>query len=195
LEERAGPMTRHKKGYLISETHDDFRPNLTPKEVMQLGSFGGTYFRRITSAVTGKTYDRAWKEFPEDWFEGLDIATQVASQTYDKNVNKYKVSCGTSLGAWESSGWISSVDPYGWFQWYCRYYLGRRSSDDTRQIDRWLKGEGPKGRWRSQLANKVIRQNKTFDDASVSPVIRQTCIHWAYELTSPDLEAHRKKHF
>ena len=186
-----GPMTRGEDGTLRSETHPEFRPNLTPEQVLQLGSFGGTYFRPITSAVTGETYENVWKEFPEEWFRGLD-PVHYASSTYRSDVNKYKVSSGTSLGAWESSGWITAIDPYGWFQWYCRYYLGRRSTDDDRQVDRWLKGQGPRGRWRCQLANKVLAsKDQRFDDATISPVIRQTCQHWAYALTDPDLQAHR----
>eukprot|EP00747_Dinoflagellata_sp_TGD_P121351 gnl/TRDRNA2_/TRDRNA2_173410_c0_seq1.p1 gnl/TRDRNA2_/TRDRNA2_173410_c0~~gnl/TRDRNA2_/TRDRNA2_173410_c0_seq1.p1 ORF type:complete len:250 (+),score=45.70 gnl/TRDRNA2_/TRDRNA2_173410_c0_seq1:50-799(+) len=170
-----------------------FRPNLSPKQVLQMGSFGGTYFRDIKSAVTGESYSglEVIKEFPPDWFEGLDLGQQVVSQTYRKQVNKYGVACGGSLGMWETSGWISAIDPYGWFHWYCRFFLGRRSTDDQRQVDRWLQGEGPKGRWRAQLMNKIIKAGAKYDDAKISPVIRQVCLHWGYELTSEDLEAHR----
>ena len=92
--------------------------------MLQLGSFGGTYFRSITSSVTGEQYKakRVLAEFPKEWFDGLDIKIQVASKTYDKHVNRYRVKCGGSLDMWESSGWISAIDPYGWFMWY-RFYL------------------------------------------------------------------------
>merc|ERR1712025_882347 len=82
----------------------------------------------------------------------------MGSQVYRKHINKYGVKCGGSLGMWESSGWISDSDPYGWFQWYCRFYNGRRCEDDSRQISRWLKSAGAKGRFRSQLCNKILGQ-------------------------------------
>lgn len=111
---------KNQKGELVFPDFPQFRPNLTPREVLQLGSFGGTYFRPITSSVTGQSYKDVWKELPKVWLEGLDIKTQVASSTYCKSLNKYKETCGGDLEMWESSGWITSIDPYGWFMWYCR---------------------------------------------------------------------------
>jgi len=184
----------NEAGELVFADASKFRPNLTPKQILQRGSFGGTYFRPIVSAVTGETYRNIHKEFPPDWFEGLDEKRKVVSPSYDARVNKWGVSCGGSLGMWESSGWIAPIDPYGWFHWYCRFYLGRRSTDDDRQVDRWCKGQGPTGRWRTQLCNKVLAtKERRFDDAKVSPVIRQTCMHWAYELTDKDLKKHAVK--
>lgn len=187
-------MSRHKLGHLVAEGHPEFKPNLTPAEVLQRGSFGGTYFRAIKSAVTGEFYKAKdmTDEYPEEWFEGLDMKHQVWSQDYNPKVNRYGVKCGGSLGMWESSGWISALDPYGWFQWYCRFYQGRRCTDDARQIDRWLKGHGPKGRFRGQLLNKIIAARTDVDDVKVSPVIRQTCQHWGYVPTQEDLDAHKK---
>ena len=97
--------------------------------------------------------------FPKNWFSGLDIDKMIVSQKYDKKINKYGVKCGSSLEAWESSGWIDKQDPYGWFQWYCRFYRGRRTKDDRRQIDRWLKLAGPKGRFRNRLLNMIKKKN------------------------------------
>ncbi|CAM9421325.1 unnamed protein product [Sphacelaria rigidula] len=130
---------RNKQGQLVFPDHPKFRPNLTPKEVMQMGSFGGSYFRPIRSSVTNMSYKDVWKEFPSDWFEGLNIKRQVANPMYLDSVNKYGVGCGGDLHMWESSGWMRPCDPYGWFQWYCRFYLGRRCDDDDRQISRGLK--------------------------------------------------------
>ena len=73
------------------------------------------------------------------------------------------------LESWEKSGWIVKQDPYGWFQWYCRFYRGRRISDDERQIDRWLKLAGPNGRFRRRLMNEIIKKGKSYNDPSVSP--------------------------
>jgi len=191
---KAKVPSRGPDGCFKFPDHPSFKPNLSPKEVMQLGSFGGTYFRDIVSAVTNKKHKGrdVIKEYPKDWFKGIDVATLVCSPTYKKQVNKYKASCGASLGQWECSGWISPLDPYGWFQWYCRFFLGRRTTDDKRQIDRWSKGQGPKGRWRSRLCNDIINKNGKFDDAKISPVIRQVLQHWAYKVTAADLKTHRK---
>ena len=150
--------TRNKNNELVFKDHPEFRPNLTPKEVLNLGSFGGTYFRRIRSSVTNETYSGVYKEFPKDWFEKLDIKKQVTSAKYQTTVNRYKVKCGGDLHMWESSGWISNIDPYGWFQWYCRFYLGRRSTDDDRQIKRGLGVCGPKGRFRNQLIGRAAHE-------------------------------------
>lgn len=180
---------------LIFKDHPDFKPNLTPQEAIQRGSFGGTYFRDIKSAVTGVSYlgKEVIKEFPQSWFKGLDLDTMVCSPTYSKHVNRFGASCGGGLGQWETSGWISELDPYGWFQWYCRFYLGRRSTDDERQIKRWAAGQGPTGRWRGRVCNDLIRAGKPWDDEKISRVIRQVLQHWAYRLTEADLERHFSK--
>ena len=175
------------------DIHKQFKPNKTPKQVFKMGAFGGTYFRPIHSSVTGKDYtsSEAMRGLPKSWFEGIDLKKKVTSSTYDKKVNKYKVKCGSTLEAWESSGWIDKQDPYGWFQWYTRYSLGRRTPDDERQIGRWLKLAGPKGRFRRTLMNKIIKKGTTYNDFTVSPVIRQVLLDWGYQLTKSDLERYR----
>lgn len=152
----------------------DFTPDLTPKEVFQMGAFGGTYFRKIKSGITEKVYEDAWKEFPKSWFTGLDISTQVASPDCDKKLNKYKVKSGSSLEFWEKKGWIREQDPFGWFQWYCRFYTGRRSDDDVRQIERWKQTAGKNSRFRRRLEN-MLKQGKD------SKKIRQLLIQWAVD--------------
>ena len=123
-------------------------------------------------------------------------------------MNKYGVKAGQDQAEWERKGWINPQDPRGWFQWYCRFYMGRRSDDDARQVSRWVGVAGAKGRWKTRLANlcsmKAISRKSSskglkedallvYDDASISPVIRQTLQHWAYELTARDVEDAIKK--
>ena len=175
---------------VVFKDFPEFRPNLTPKQILKMGSFGGTYFRDIHSSVTNKNYKgkTVIKEYPDDWFKGVNIEKKVISSNYDKNVNTYKVKCGSTLEDWESKDWISKQDPYGWFQWYCRFYMGRRTKDDQRQIDRWLRLTGPKGRFKRSLMNKIINAGKNYNDKSVSPVIRQVLQHWGYKLTKKDFK-------
>lgn len=186
---------RDKQGYLRFPDYPDFRPNLTPKEVLHRGSFGGTYFRNIQSGVLGKKIKGkdAIDELPKDWFKGLNLKRQVCSQIYDPTVNKYGVRCGGGLDMWEGSGWIAAQDPFGWFQWYCHFYLGRRTSDDSRQVSRGKGVIGDKGRWRNNLIGKIARAGKAFDDYTVSPVIRQALQHWGYDLTEKDAMKYVKK--
>ena len=112
----------------------DFCTNLAPIEVIKEGSFGGTYFRDIYSRVNDRWYKNSWKEFKE--LKNID-RKYYCSDYYHVSLNKYGVKCGTSLRFWEKKGWINGIDHYGWFQWYFRYYLRRRSKDDERQITRW----------------------------------------------------------
>jgi len=173
----------------------DFHPNRSPEDVLRAGSFGGTYFRPIVSAVTNICYNaqEVLKDtLPKEWITDVPMSS-LTSMNYKNAVNKYGVKCGGSLGMWESSGWIVDCDPYGWFQWYCRFYQGRRCSDDSRQISRWCKSAGPKGRFRSQLCNKILAANTTYDNRAISPVIRQTLLHWGLEITPDVLAKHRKR--
>ena len=174
--------------------YPEFKPNVVPKNVFKKGAFGGTYFRPIYSSITKKKYNgmKVISEYPRTWFKGINIDEGVISKKYDININKYGVKCGTSLESWEKSGWIVKEDPYGWFQWYCRFYKGRRMYDDKRQINRWLKLAGPNGRFRRRLMNEIIKNGKKYDDTSVSPVIRQVLLHWGYELTKEDFIHYKK---
>jgi hypothetical protein len=121
-ESRASVMKRadgDESGPFTCKDFLDFKPNLSPGEVLYGGSFGGTYFRDIE--IDGVQYRDAWKEFAApatDWFAGLDVKKQVASPIYDKKVNKYKAKCGQSLDEWLSQGWIKTeYDSHGWFHW------------------------------------------------------------------------------
>ena len=112
----------------------DFVANKPPIEVIREGAFGGTYFREIYYSVNGKWYKKSWKEFIQ--LKNNDHK-YYCSDNYDVSVNKHGVKCRISLRFWENKGWINEIDPYGWFHWYFRYWLSRRSEDDERQIDRW----------------------------------------------------------
>ena len=154
----------------------DFGTNKTPVEIIKEDAFGGTYIRYIYSSINGKWYRNSWKEFDE--LKNID-QMYYYSNYYDASINKYGVKCGTSLGFWEGKGWIKSIEPHGWFQWYFRYWLGRMSADDRRQINRW---KGIVNRFKGKL-NKMIKDaNSRFDYYSISPKIRQTLLHWGYEL-------------
>ena len=181
---------------IIFPDHPEFTPNLTPRQIFRLGSFGGTYWRPIFSGVNSRDYKDQHLEFAEmtttdyddngaeyktKWWDGIDPTLMIRPDC-DSARNKYGVSSGTSLLYWESRGWIMPQDPYGWVQWYCRFYAGRRSPDDKRQIDRWLAFAGPKGRFRKRLIGMYKSQGKKYSDMSVSPVIHQGLQHWAYIL-------------
>ena len=97
--------------------------------------------------INDKRYRKSWKEFNE--LKNTD-QNYCYSNYYDVNIDKYKVKCGTSLQFWENKSWINSIDPYGWFQCYFRYWLDRRSLDDKRQIARW---KGIVIRFKGKLVN------------------------------------------
>jgi len=186
-------MPRRKTGGKIHfPDHPEFRPNLTPQEIFQAGAFGGTYWRPIKSTITKKSYKNPHLEYPKSWWRGLDPETQLTGKICRPKLNKYKVKSGTSLRYWEKKGWIKPQDPYGWIQWYCRFYQGRRTEDDARQIKRWLGIAGNKGRFRNRLILMCHQKGKKYHDISVSPVIRQLLLQWAYKLTLRDSNEYLK---
>ena len=96
---------------------------------------------------------------------------------------KYGVKCGTSLRFWENEGWINKIDPYGWFQWYFRYSLGRRWKDDKWKNNRWKKIVS---RFRGKSVKMIRGAGRKFHDYSILPKIRQILLHWSYQLTEKD---------
>lgn len=249
-----------------------FHPNLSPRQIFILGSFGGTYWRPIKCSITGKTHKNHHLKFSkipitekeknkknEKKFEKLQHSENPKTaknkktekllktekpdknkktvpkpskanknkktvqkpskkriqknpssfknlfsripptylttpfENYNKNINKYKVKCGSTLSQWQEKNWIRAQDPYGWVEWYCNFYVGRRSDDDERQIKRWLAFCGPKGRFRRQLINRIYRKKREFDDFGVSPVVRQSLQHWGFVLTKEDFESYEFK--
>tara|TARA_B100000795_G_scaffold269991_1_gene261698 strand:+ start:6980 stop:7489 length:510 start_codon:yes stop_codon:yes gene_type:complete len=157
--------------------YPEFTPNITPQKMFELGIMGGTYFRKIKSLKTKKIYKNNHKKFS---FLKKISDDKLIQQEYDKNINYYNVEVGTTYEFWMSKNWIKEeYDPYGWIEWYCNFYNGRRTNDDIRQINRWKKSSGPKGRFRNQLQRKVneIGKNKN----TIYPRLRQTLLHWAYD--------------
>ena len=136
--------------------HPDFRPDLTPSQMLELGIFGGKYM----------TDCRA--EFPSPWFE----KAQLCHERHDAALNLFGVNASKPLSYWRQKGWIYHEDPRGWFQWYCRYYRGRRGPDDERQIRRWLNVR----RHITQL-----RKHCRPGDWRCRPRQRQALLHWAYD--------------
>ena len=112
---------------------------------------------------------------------------------YDTNINRYKVKVGTTLEFWEEKDWISKHHPYGWVQWYCDFYSGKRGKDDIRQISRWIKTAGPQSRFRKRLINMIKNKKSKYNDFTISPKIRQTLQHWGYKLTNKDYKKSIKK--
>ena len=155
----------------------EFGANNSPVKVIKEGAFGGTYFRVIYLGINGKWCRKSWKEY--DQLKNIDQKF-YCSAYYDVSVNKYGVKCGTSLRFWENKGWINEIDPYGWFQQYFRYWLGRKSEDDERHITKWKKTVS---RFRGELVKVIKLTGDKFHEYSISPKIRQILLHWVYELT------------
>lgn len=134
-----------------------FKPQLSPKEMLELGVFGGKYMTDCQ------------KEFPKDWFKNA----KLSPEKHDKKINYFKVDASQSLAVWRQKGWIYKDDPRGWFQWYCRYFLGRRIPDeDNRQIKRWVA-------MRRHITQ--IQNNCRVEDFSCHTKQRQAVLHWAYD--------------
>ena len=133
-----------------------FNPELSPAEMLRMGVFGGKYMTDCTG------------EFPEDWFEHAKLSPEKRNH----RLNFFGVSASKPLSYWREKGWIWPDDPRGWFQWYCRYYMGRRCEDDARQI----------GRWKAMTRHIAqVRRNCMNGDLLCRPRQRQALLHWAYD--------------
>ena len=137
--------------------HPEFHPELTPKEMLRLGVFGGKYMTDATA------------EFPKSWFVGA----KLSPDRRDPRLNYFGVDASQPLAVWRDKGWIYHEDPRGWFQWYCRYYFGRRLPvEDERQIRRWKA-------MRRHIAQ--IRRHCERGDIWCRPRQRQALLQWAYD--------------
>ena len=185
----APPPNRDDDGTFHFPDWPTFIPNKSPEEIIREGSFGGSYWRPLRSQKLGIIVADDWRELPSEWIEGLDVERYLISASYDASANKFGVVCGQSIEEWEAAGWIDhNHDVRGWFQWYCRFFQGRRCEDDERQVGRWARCVGATGRWRRMLLKKYVQSGvrDVFDDGEqekeVSPVMHQTCHHWAFEV-------------
>lgn len=147
--------------YLLTEPegknfHSEFTPDLTPQEMLALGVFGGKYMTDCQ------------KEFPQSWF----TSAKLSPQKKDVTLNYFGVDASLPLKEWERKGWIYPEDPRGWFQWYCRYYMGRRCPDDERQIKRWKAIRRHVG---------AVKKYCQKGDLSCRRRQRQALLHWAYD--------------
>ncbi len=153
-------MQRHYRYKLTEPTgrnfDPEFKPQLTPKEMLELGVFGGKYMTDCG------------KEFPKSWF----ARAKLSPRKKDPGLNYFGIDASTPLSTWKKKGWIWEDDPRGWFQWYCRYYMGRRSEDDARQIKRW-----------KQIKRHIAQLKKHCEpgDPHCRPRQRQALLHWAYD--------------
>jgi hypothetical protein len=136
----------------------EFSPDLSPAKMLAMGVFAGKYLTDCQA------------EFPASWFADAKLAQQGVR---DVSINYFRVDASLPLADWRAKGWLSPEDPRGWFQWYCRYFMGRRlAGEDRRQIARW------KGIRRHAGA---IRKNCEPGDCSCRRKQRQALLHWAYD--------------
>ncbi|MGE5602304.1 MAG: hypothetical protein ACM30E_04605 [Nitrososphaerales archaeon] len=136
--------------------HAGFAPELTPREMLELGVFGGKYMTDCAA------------EYPVDWY----AQAKLCPQRHDPDLNFFGVNASQPLAVWRAKGWIYYEDPRGWFQWYCRYYQGRRCMDDERQIRRWLAV-------RRHIAQ--LTKHCCPGDLDCRRKQRQALLHWAYD--------------
>lgn len=136
--------------------HPNFKPELTPQEMLSLGVFGGKYMTDCRN------------EFPASWFRNAKLSPKKRAPS----LNFFGVDASKPLAYWEAKGWIWKEDPRGWFQWYCRYYMGRRCEDDERQIKRWKA-------MRRHIAQ--LRSHCRKGDLNCRRKQRQALLHWAYD--------------
>ena len=155
---------RMQRGYryaLVARPGRDFdaafQPELTPKEMLHLGVFAGKYMTDTR------------REFPKSWFAGA----KLAKDKRDPKLNFFGVDASQPLSVWKRKGWIHPDDPRGWFQWYCRYYMGRRMpQEDARQIKRWKA---------IRRHVKQVQRHCEPGELTCRKRQRQALLHWAYD--------------
>lgn len=154
---------RMQQGYVywltepVGENFDpEFKPELTPGELLELGVFGGKYMTDCSD------------EFPAEWFEHA----RLNAERHDPDLNFFGINASKPLSYWREKGWVHPDDPRGWFQWYCRYTMGRRGEDDARQIKRW-----------KAMTRHIAQLKKNCPPGNLNcrRKQRQALLHWAYD--------------
>ena len=157
-----------------------FNPILTPRQVIEAGAFGGCYFGLPIEEYTNYEYI----ELFEYHFKDLDTSLYLG-ETYKPRLNAFKVRSGMPYDYWKDMGWMHGRDPYGWFEWWCKYDMGMRGEDDDRQIRRWQDFCGDKGRWRNNIYKKLYQSG---DDWAVAKRVQQSLLHWGYAINENDYD-------
>ncbi|MGM5483801.1 MAG: hypothetical protein ACQER9_02685 [Nanobdellota archaeon] len=163
MEKKIKVDDKMQKGYIYYITEpegknfdEEFKPELTPKKLLEIGIFGGKYMTDCKN------------EFPSKWFRNA----KLSPHSHDPGKNFFNINASKPLTYWKNKGWIHKDDPRGWFQWYCRYYMGRRHEDDRRQIKRWKA-------MKRHIAQ--VKKNCKEKDLECRKKQRQALLHWAYD--------------
>lgn len=136
-----------------------FTPCYTPLEMLELGVFEGKYINVI-------------KGLPKSWYNLPTVVKR--NDPPNVELNKFKVKSRQPLSVWRKNGWLTKHSPYGWFQWYCLYYQGRRlAEEDKLQIKRW----------RSFVARHQAQIDQSGDKNNLSKRLkqRQALLQWGWD--------------
>jgi len=168
-----------KTSYKLTEPYGkhfdkSFKPELTPKKMLELGVFEGKYI------------NDCYKEFPREWYENA-IKHKKLSKYADPSVNLFKIKSRLSLQEWRKRGWIpikikdyEDIDVRGWFQWYCRYYIGRRCPTDEKQIGKWRRYIRHQAQVIKSIKKNKLKFKSINDIINHRPKQRQSLLQWAY---------------
>lgn len=154
----------------------EFYPYLTPTDILKNGAFGGSYFG-VEQLEGDYDYQSLFQETLADVSPHLYLGNK-----YKPKMNLFKIRSGMNYDYWTEMNWMHKDDPYGWFEWYLKYYNGRRHPDDDRQIKRWQDFCGINGRWRKRIYSRIYETK----DWQISPRIQQSLLHWGYMVNKED---------
>lgn len=167
-------IMQHNYSYTLTENYGsnfdpEFKPEITPMKMLSLGVFEGKYLNDCEH------------EFPKEWFKKIKRQKRGTKYVADETLNRFKIKSRQSLQIWRKNGWIIGNDPRGWFQWYCRYYIGRREPEiDRKQIKRWKSFARHKGQILKSLpkARRIMSKREILKSHRIRQ--RQALLQWAY---------------